>query len=263
MPKFCAHLGYQFNEVPFLERFAAAARAGYRAVEFPSPYTHEAGRLADLLSEWDLALVQFAAPMGGTGEKGIACHPGRRQELEDGVAKAIAYAEVLGCKMVHIMAGIAPAEVAADAAYATYIGNLRFAARELGKHSLTALVEPINSHDMPGYFIDRPSRAIRALDDCGEPNVRLLYDIYHAQVMEGGLSRFIEQHVARIGHVQVADAPDRHEPGTGEINFDFLFRLIDRVGYTGWIGCEYHPAGSTIAGLAWLQPWLRDAPSTT
>jgi hydroxypyruvate isomerase len=257
MVRFCAHIGYQFTELPFFERFSAAAAAGFRAVEFPAPYAFSARELARALRDGGLSYVQFALPMGraSAGEKGIGCHPGRRDELDEGIALAIDYARSLDCRLVHAMAGILPDGHSREEGIRTYVDNLRRVADRLEPHGITVLLEPINSLDVPGYLVDRPSLALSILDTCARPNIRLLFDAYHSAVMAEDPVYFVRAHAARIGHVQVADYPGRHEPGTGSIDFSALFDALDTLGYTGWIGCEYKPAGRTTDGLGWRARW--------
>jgi hydroxypyruvate isomerase len=253
MPKFAANLTMLFNEVPFLDRFGAAAAAGFKAVEFLFPYDYEKATLAELLKRHDLKLVLHNLPAGdwGKGERGVACHPERVNEFREGVARAIEYAKALGCGQVNCLAGVAPRGVSAGTAKATLIENLRYAAPRLADAGLGLLLEPVNSKDIPGFFIDRTQPALDVIAAVGAPNLKLQFDIYHAQVMEGDIARTIEREFSRIGHLQLADNPGRHEPGTGEINFAYLFRRIDELGYDGWIGCEYKPRGETVAGLSW------------
>jgi hydroxypyruvate isomerase len=257
MPKFAANLTMLFNEVPFLERFAAAAAAGFDAVEFLFPYDYDKAALADLLKRHGLKLILHNLPAGdwGRGERGIACHPDRVAEFREGVARAIDYATALGCPKVNCLAGIAPKGVSAETAKETLIENLRYAAPRLAEAGLGLLLEPVNSKDIPGFFIDRTQPALDVIAAVAAPNLKLQFDIYHAQVMEGDIARTIEREFARIGHLQLADNPGRHEPGTGEINFAYLFRRIDELGYSGWIGCEYKPRGTTQAGLSWLDAY--------
>jgi hydroxypyruvate isomerase len=257
MIRFCAHIGYQFTEVPFFERFAAAAAQGFRAIEFPAPYAFPAQEIARLLRDNGLSYAQFALPMGNAsaGEKGIGCHPGRRAELDEGIAMAIEYARFLDCKLVHAMAGILPAGLSKEDGIRTHIESLRHVADRLAPHGITVLVEPINSVEVPGYLVDRPSVALSILNACGRTNVRLLFDAYHSAVMGEDPVSFVRAHVARIGHVQVADHPGRHEPGTGSIDFPALFDALNTLGYTGWVGCEYKPLSRTVDGLGWRKRW--------
>ena len=256
MPRFAANLTMLFTEVPFLERFAAAAEAGFHGVEFLFPYEFEKRRIADALSAHGLQLVLHNLPAGdwGAGERGIACHPGRTAEFRAGVPWAIEYATTLGCPRVNCLAGIAPPGVTADQARRTLIENLRFAAAELQAAGIELLLEPVNTRDVPGFLVSRTRQALDIMDEVGSANLKLQFDIYHTQVMEGDLTPTIEAQLGRIGHVQVADNPGRHEPGTGEINYPYLFRRLDDLGYAGWIGCEYKPHAATTAGLDWLPP---------
>ena len=257
MPKFAANLTMLFTEKPFLERFAAAADAGFQTVEFLFPYDYDKQTLAGLLKKHRLHLTLHNLPAGdwAGGERGIACHPGRVEEFRAGVARAIEYAKALDCPKLNCLAGILPKDVTPQAARATLVANLRFAAQALGEAGLGLLLEPVNSKDIPGFFIDRTQPALDVIAEVGAPNLKLQFDIYHAQVMEGDVTRTLEREFSRIGHLQLADNPGRHEPGTGEINFAFLFRRIDELGYDGWIGCEYKPRTTTTAGLSWLETY--------
>jgi hydroxypyruvate isomerase len=192
----------------------------------------------------------------GAGERGIACHPDRTEEFAAGVDRALAYASALGCTQINCLAGIVPSGVTADRARAAFVSNLQFAAARLKDAGIRLLIEPINTRDIPGFFLQRTAQALEIIDEVGADNLFLQYDVYHMQIMEGDLAKTIERHLATIAHVQVADPPARHEPGTGEVNFAFLFGLLDRLGYRGWIGCEYKPAQTTEAGLGWLRPHL-------
>ncbi len=257
MPKFAANLTMMFTELPFLGRFGAAAEAGFDAVEFLFPYEFDKMELASLLAANGLTLVLHNLPAGdwGRGERGIACHPDRVAEFRTGVERAIDYATALHCAKVNCLAGILPEGVAADAARATLIQNLGYAAGKLQAAGIGLLLEPVNTRDIPGFFVDRTRPALDIIAATGSSNIKLQYDIYHAQVMEGDLTRTIETEFDRIGHIQLADNPGRHEPGTGEINYPFLFRRIDELGYRGWIGCEYKPATTATAGLSWFGPY--------
>ncbi|MBL8959613.1 MAG: hydroxypyruvate isomerase [Gemmatimonadetes bacterium] len=254
MPQFAANLTMLWTEVPFLDRFERAARAGFRAVEFLFPYPYDAGELKSRLDAHGLRLVLHNLPAGNwdAGERGIACLPGREAEFREGVATAIHYATALGVPRVNCLVGKTPDGVDAATVHATVVGNLRHAARALAAHGIQLLVEPINTFDIPGFWLSRTADAIALIDAVGEPNVMLQYDIYHAQRTEGELAATIERYRSRIGHVQLADNPGRHEPGTGEINYPFLFAHLDRLGYAGHVGCEYRPATTTDAGLTWL-----------
>ena len=258
MPKFAANLTMMFNEVEFLDRFEAAARAGFKGVEYLFPYDYDKGQLVDLLSKHGLAQVLHNLPAGDwdAGERGIACHPDRVGEFQDGVGKAVEYATMLNCPMVNCLAGIAPKSVASDRIHATLLDNLKFAASKLGEAGVQLLIEPINTIDIPGFYITRTLQGRSIINDTGSSNLFLQQDIYHMQIMEGDLARTIESNLDVIRHMQLADNPGRNEPGTGEINYPFLFGFIDNIDYEGWIGCEYRPAGDTIEGLGWIEPYL-------
>ena len=259
MPKFAANLTMLFNEAPFLDRFALARKAGFEAVEFLFPYAWPAAEIRERLDEQRLPLVLHNLPAGDwdAGERGIACRPDRVSEFRDGVGRAIEYAKALGVPQLNCLAGKAPADVPAAELRRTLVGNLRYAAAELAAAGLKLLVEPINTYDIPGFFLSRSAQTIDILDEVGAANAYLQYDIYHLQRMEGELAATIERLLPRIAHIQLADNPGRHEPGSGEINYPYLFALLDRIGYRGWIGCEYKPAASTEAGLGWLQQLAR------
>lgn len=256
MARFAANLTMLWNELPFLDRFDAAARAGFEAVEFLFPYAYEAQDIRRRLDANRLQLVLHNLPAGDwdAGERGIACHPDRVDEFEAGVAKAIDYAKALGVGQLNCLAGKLPQGVSPDDARATFVKNLRHAANALDAAGLKLLVEPINTFDIPGFFLTGTSQALGILDEVGAPNLFIQYDIYHMQRMEGELAATMQKHLARIAHVQLADNPGRNEPGTGEINYTFLFDHLDAIGYRGWIGCEYKPATTTDAGIGWFSP---------
>ena len=256
MPKFAANLTMMFNELPFLERFDAAAAAGFGAVEFLFPYDYPAQALRERLDGNGLQLVLHNLPAGdwGAGERGIACDPARVSEFRQGVDRAIEYAQALGCPRVNCLAGIV-AEEWHGIARRTLIENLRHAAQQLHTAGITLLLEPVNTRDIPGFFVNRSRQALEIIDAVGADNLLLQFDLYHAQVMEGDLTHTLETQFSRIGHLQLADNPGRHEPGTGEINYPYLFRRLDELGYQGWIGCEYKPQTTTTAGLDWFAPW--------
>ncbi len=241
MTKFAANLTMLFNEVPFMERFAAARAAGFTAVEYLFPYAYDKQELAQALLANGLQQVLHNLPAGNwdAGERGIACHPDRITEFRDGVQRAIAYATALGCPQVNCLAGKVPDGVSQAAAQACFVANLRHAAAELEAAGIRLLIEPINYYDIPGFFLNRTAQALEILDMVDSDNLLIQYDIYHAQRMEGELAATVQKHLARIGHIQLADNPGRNEPGTGEINYRFLFRHLDAIGYQGWIGCEY------------------------
>ena len=253
MPQFAANLTMLFTEVDFLDRFERAAKSGFKAVEFLFPYAYKAEDIQQRLDQHQLKLVLHNLPAGDwdAGERGIACHPDRVAEFRDGVGRAITYAKALGVPQLNCLAGKAPAGVAPELLRKTFVENLRFAAAELTKAGLKLLIEPINTFDIPGFYLSRTAQAVEILDEVGADNAFVQYDLYHAQRMEGELAATVQQQLARIGHVQLADNPGRNEPGTGEINYAFLFKHLDRIGYSGWIGCEYKPAAGTEAGLGW------------
>jgi hydroxypyruvate isomerase len=258
VPKLAANLTMMFGEVPFLDRFEAAARAGFKGIEYLFPYDHLVLVLKQALREHGLVQVLHNLPAGqwGTGERGIACLPDRVEEFRAGVDRAIEYASALECDRVNCLAGILPPTVSADAALETFTRNLQYAAPRLAAAGIKLLIEPINTRDLPGFFLSHTRQAVDIIEAVGSDNLYLQYDIYHMQIMEGHLAKTIEAHLPRIGHIQLADVPGRHEPGTGEIDYDFLLDFIDRVGYGGWIGCEYMPKESTVAGLGWTKAYL-------
>jgi hydroxypyruvate isomerase len=255
VPRFSANLTLLFTEVPFLDRFEAARRAGFDAVEFVSPYEHDAATLGRLVREHRLAVSVFNLPAGSwaAGDRGLACDPGRVPEFRDGIARAVEYAAALGCTQVHAMAGLRPAGVPEDLLRATYLENLRHAGRALGRAGLRLLVEAINDRDMPGYYLTTSAQAFELMDAAGIPDLLFQADVYHLHVMGEDVAATLERRLGRIGHVQIADAPGRHEPGTGEIDFPALFRQLDASGYRGWVGCEYRPRAGTAAGLGWRE----------
>jgi hydroxypyruvate isomerase len=255
MPKFAANLTMLFNEVGFLDRFQAAAAAGFSAVEYLFPYEYPPQQLAERLRANRLTQVLFNLPAGdwGRAERGIACLPDRIPEFRDGVGQALQYAQVLGCRQLNCLAGIAPPGSVPEELGRTLVSNLKFAAAELQRAGVKLLIEPINTYDIPGFFLTGTHQALELIVATGSDNVYLQYDIYHMQRMEGELAATMKAHLPSIAHVQLADNPGRHEPGTGEINYPFLFGFLDRIGYDGWIGCEYKPAAATADGLGWLK----------
>jgi len=257
MTKFAANLTMMFNEVDFLDRFEAAAKAGFAGVEYLFPYDFEAEDLAERLSRHDLKQVLHNLPAGNwaAGERGIAILPERREEFRAGVERAIAYASRLNCPQVNCLAGIAPQGADPAALRDTFVENLSYAAGKLKAAGIKLLVEPINTRDIPGFYLSHTNQALEILDAVGSDNLFVQYDIYHMQIMEGDLALTMEKNLARIAHIQLADTPGRHEPGSGEINYPFLFDHLDRIGYTGWIGCEYKPAKTTQEGLGWFAPY--------
>lgn len=257
MPKFAANLSMQFTEVDFMDRFAAAAGAGYRGVEFLFPYAYPADELAGKLQAAGLQQVLFNMPPGdwAAGERGLACLPDRVSEFQDGVGTAIEYAKTLKCPLLHVMAGLKPEGVDDARVRETYVSNLKFAAAETAKAGLGLVIEAINYYDIPGFYLNTSKQAFGIMAEVGAPNLKFQYDIYHMQRMEGELANTIAANIEKIAHMQLADTPGRHEPGTGEINYPFLFKAIDEAGYAGWIGCEYVPAAATEAGLGWFAPY--------
>lgn len=257
MPNFAANLSLLYPELPFLDRFAAAARDGFLGVEYLFPYPWLAQELRERLVDNGLTQVLFNLPPGDwdAGERGIACLPDRTAEFQDGLDQALEYARVLECRQINCLAGLKPEGLAEPEACATLVDNLRRAARKFAPEGVTLMVEAINSRvDMPDFFLDTVEKTLAAIAATGEPNIRLQYDIYHMQIMSGDLVRSIERHLDRIGHIQFADNPGRHEPGTGEINFEYVFSALDRMGYSGWVSAEYHPTTTTSESLGWLKP---------
>lgn len=258
MPKFSANLSFLYAELPFLDRFAAAAKDGFKAVEYVGPYGFPAEDVAAALTKNALTQALFNLPAGNweAGERGIGCHADRVAEFQDGVATAIRYGKALNCTKINCLAGIAPAGTSAEQRDAVLIDNLKYAAGRLADAGIQLLLEPINLRDMPAFHVSTTDHAERLLDAVGSDNLLIQYDIYHSQIMQGDLIPTYARLQHRIGHVQVADNPGRNEPGTGEINYRFVFAELDRLGYDGWIGCEYKPSASTTAGLGWMKPYL-------
>lgn len=258
MPKFAANLTMMYNEVDFLDRFEAAAKSGFKAVEYLFPYPFAKDELAEPLRRHGLTQILHNLPAGdwGAGERGIACRPDRVGEFQDGVGLAIGYAKTLGCRQLNCLAGLLPQGLEPDRVRDTFVSNLKFAADELRAAGIRLLIEPINTRDIPGFYLTGTQQARSVIEATGSDNIALQYDIYHMQIMEGDLAPTIEANLDRIEHMQLADTPGRHEPGTGEINYPFLFEHLDRVGYQGWIGCEYKPATRTEDGLGWIEPYL-------
>ena len=254
MPKFAANLTFFFTELSFMDRFEAAAKAGFKAVEYMAPYAYAARDIKSALQANGLTQALFNLPVGDwdRGERGLACLPGREAEFKAGIATAISYASVLDCTTINCLAGLLPAGVDRAQASATLISNLTYAATELKNAGILCVMEPINSFDMPGYFVNRTTEALAIFDQIESDNLKLQYDIYHAQRMEGELGNTLKNHLPRIGHIQLADNPGRNEPGTGEINYPWLLKHLDSLGYDGWIGCEYRPKTTTIDGLGWM-----------
>ncbi len=258
MPRFAANLTMLFNELPFLDRFDAAAKSGFKAVEFLFPYPYMIKEIKDRLDANGLTLVLHNLPAGNWdgGERGIACLPDRVSEFRDGVGRAIEYGSALGVPQINCLAGKVPAGVSDATVRDTFVGNLRYAAAELKRSGIKLLMEPINTYDIPGFYLNRTAQALAFIDEVGSDNLFVQYDIYHMQIMEGDLAPTIEKNLKLIPHMQLADTPGRHEPGTGEINYGYLLPHIDKLGYQGWIGCEYKPAAKTTDGLGWTKPYL-------
>ena len=260
MPKLAANVSLLFPQLPFLDRFAAAARAGFRYVEYQFPYAFGGAReVAERARAAGVEVVLHNLPAGDPqkGDRGIACQPARTAEFREGVERAIEYAKAAGCPRLNALAGIPQSGVAREETRATLVENLRYAAGRLRDAGLTLLTEPVNPRTVPGFFLNTSAEGVAVIEAAGAPNLKLQYDVFHMQIVEGDLARTIERLLPRIGHMQIADVPDRHEPGSGEINFDFLLGWIDRLGYQGWIGAEYNPRGDTAQGLAWATRYLQ------
>jgi hydroxypyruvate isomerase len=253
MPKFAANLTMLFGEMPFVDRFAAAKAAGFSGVEYLFPYEFDKAELREQIDEHGLTQVLHNLPAGNwaAGERGIAILPDRIDEFRDGVARAIDYAKALDCRQLNCLVGIAPRDADVFELNEVLLDNLRFAADALARERIRLLIEPINTIDIPGFFLSRTEQAVQIIADVRSSNLFVQYDIYHMQVMEGDIARRLQRHLPQIAHVQLADNPGRNEPGTGEINYPFLFRHLDAIGYRGWIGCEYKPRTSTVEGLGW------------
>jgi hydroxypyruvate isomerase len=261
MPKFAANLTMLFGEVSFLDRFAAAKAAGFSGVECLFPYDFEKAVLREQLQQHGMTQVLHNLPAGnwGAGERGIAIFPDRVDEFRDGVRRAVDYAKALDCRQLNCLVGVAPADADLAELNEVLLNNLRFAADALARERIRLLIEPINTLDIPGFFLSGTEQAVQIISDVQSDNLFVQYDIYHMQVMEGDLARTLQNHLARIAHVQLADNPGRNEPGTGEINYPFLFRHLDQIGYRGWIGCEYKPKATTVEGLGWYTTQTADA----
>jgi hydroxypyruvate isomerase len=257
MIRFSANLTLLFTEVDFPDRFEQAAMAGFKAVEYMFPYTWKKEDLAERLAKYNLQQVLFNLPAGDWegGERGIACLPGREQEFRDGVGKAIEYARAFNCPLVNCLAGKTLIE-APEKSHRTFVDNLRFAAATLEKEGIRLLVEPLNPMDYPGFHLYGSRAALNLIEEVKHPNLWLQYDCYHMQITEGDIMRTIQKNIRRIAHIQIADNPGRNEPGTGEISYPNIFRFLDKLGYDGWIGCEYKPLGKTGEGLEWMKPYL-------
>ncbi len=253
MPRLAANLSMMFNEVPFLDRFAAARAAGFEGVEFLFPYEFPAAELRQRLSGEGLTQALFNMPPGNWagGERGTASLPGRQGEFREGVKRALDYAAALDCKLIHCMAGIVPADVPLTTAAALYATNLAWAAEQAAPAGAKIVIEPINHRDMPGYFLNTQAQGAAIVEAIGTSRLGLQFDVYHVQITEGDITKRMEKFMPVIAHMQIADVPARHEPGTGEIGWAYVLRRIDELGYLGWVGCEYRPAGDTVAGLGW------------
>lgn len=259
MAKLAANLSTMFNELDFMNRFEAASRAGFKGVEFMFPYQYDKAELADALDRFGLTQVLINLPAGDweAGDRGIACDPRRVEEFQEGVGQAIEYAAALGCRRINCLAGISPRKVDPAKVHDTFVGNLKFAANLLGQYNVSLLIEPVNIKDVPGFYLCYTVQARAIIEEVESDNLHLQYDVYHMQIMEGDLARSMKANKDIIRHIQIADNPGRNEPGTGEINYPFLIDALDRMGYEGWIGCEYVPQAATGAGLAWATPYLR------
>ena len=257
MPRFAANLSMMFTEHEFLDRFEAARKAGFEAVEFLFPYSFDAKEIASRLQDNGLTQALFNGPPGDweAGERGIAAKPGREEEFAQGIELALDYAATLGCERLHCMAGIRDADADAGACESTYIRNVGHASKLAAERGVTILLEPINTRDMPGYFLNFQGDGRRIIEAVGASNLKLQLDLYHCQIMEGDLATQIRELLAVTGHIQIAGVPERHEPDVGELNYPYLFRLLDELGYPGWIGCEYRPRGRTEDGLGWFAPY--------
>lgn len=255
MPRFAANLSMMFNEVSFLDRFDAARKAGFEGVEFLFPYDYPAEELRRRLDANGLTQALFNLPPGdwAKGERGMACLPGRQGEFRESVKRGLDYAAALDCRLIHCMAGMKPADLSDTTAAAIYAANLAWAAEQAQPAGVKIVIEPINHRDMPGYFLNTQAQGAAFVEAIGRDRVGLQFDVYHCQTTEGDVTKRMEKHFAVIAHMQIADVPARNEPGTGEIGWDFVFRRMDELGYTGWVGCEYRPAGETVAGLGWRE----------
>lgn len=255
MPRFAANLSMMFNELPFLDRFAAARKAGFEGVEFLFPYEYPAAELRTRLKGEGLTQALFNMPPGdwAAGERGLASLPGRQGEFREAVKRALDYASALECSLIHCMAGIPAADVSPITAAALYAANLAWAGEQAAPAGVRLAIEPINHRDMPGYFLNTQAQAAGVIEAIGRDRVGLQFDVYHVQITEGDITKRMERHMPLIAHMQIADVPARNEPGTGEIGWRHVFRRMDELGYQGWVGCEYRPAGETIAGLGWIR----------
>ena len=257
MPRFAANLTMLYPEHDFLDRFAAAAADGFDAVEYLFPYAYDKAELAARLSDDGLRQVLFNGPPGDwdRGERGLACLPGRDDDFRRGIDTALEYASALRCPRIHVMAGVAPAGMDREALRATYVANLAWAARRAQDHDVDLLIEPINTRDVPGFFLNRQDEAHTIVAEVGASNLKVQMDLYHCQIVEGDVATKLRRYLptGRVGHIQIAGVPDRNEPDIGELHHDYLFAVIDELGFDGWIGCEYRPKTTTSAGLEWFR----------
>ena len=262
MPRFAANLSLMFTEVPFLERFDAAARSGFQAVEFQFPYDFEAQEIATVAQRAGVQVVLHNVPAGSwaAGDRGIACDASRTDEFRAGVELALNYANVLGVRRLNVLAGLQPAHTSREAAWETLVDNVRWAAPRMAQAGVRLLVEPINDKDVPGFLLNTAADGLALIDAVGSDHVWLQYDAYHMQRMQGELTQTVRDHLDKIGHIQIADNPGRHEPGTGEINYLWWLKALDAMGYRGWVGCEYIPLKTTQEGLGWMAPFAADVP---
>ncbi|UIF87482.1 2-oxo-tetronate isomerase [Cupriavidus sp. UYPR2.512] len=259
MPRFAANLSMMYNEHAFLDRFAAAAADGFQAVEYLFPYEHAAAELRARLDANGLTQALFNAPPGdwAAGERGLASLPGREADFRDAIGRALEYAGVIGNDRVHVMAGLVPTDADRARYRATYLENVAYAAKAAATQGVTIVLEPINTRDMPGYFLNRQDDAQAICKEVGAANLKVQFDCYHCQIVEGDIAMKLKRDFAGIGHIQIAGVPERHEPDLGELNYPYLFDVIDSLGYQGWVGCEYRPRAGTSAGLGWLKPYLK------
>ena len=259
MPKLAANLSMLFTEIGFLERFGAARKAGFRAVEYQYPYEFKPQDVAAAAREAGMQVVLHNVPRGDLqrGEHGTACLPGREQDFRRDLERAVEYAKAAGCPRLHCLAGVMPPGVERAEMHAAYVANLKHAAARLRREGMKLLIEPVSERTAANYFLGGSAQAVEVLDQVGADNAFLQYDFFHMQILEGNLAAKAQRLLPRIGHMQVADAPGRNEPGTGEINFDFLLKHVDAIGYSGWIGCEYNPLGDTVQGLKWAKSYLQ------
>lgn len=255
MPKFAANLTWMYNEVPFLDRFSLAAADGFHAIEFLFPYQFQIEEIKSRLNDFGLSQIMFNCPPGNwsSGERGLASIPGREEEFKESIEQALRYASALGNRYLHVMAGLIHPEQNVAHHRETYINNLAYAAQQASRYDITILIEPINTHDMPGYFLTYQNQAYLVCKEIGVNNLQIQFDIYHCQIMEGYIEEKLRRYIDHIGHMQIAGVPERSEPDRGELNYAYLFNLIDNLDYKNWIGCEYRPKGKTSEGLGWLK----------